>query len=261
MGSLPAPSYATTADLDFNEGVDNVIPVDAGGGSPVTNLFIDWDSMPTSDQSLVQDLIEDYGVAPGSPSAGLPISATAGFQVIDVNGEATLTGGSPSSTATGLRTDQTYTLTVTTEVGSGSPIVFVTTEETVEIDGATNQVFLNLATTIANGLSGAVCALSGGNLKVSNDAAGVGADVLISINGSLFASGDLNGFKGLQDPRRGVAGLQDVFTLNRIQGTPARKKFSFVKLGPRPVGAPGNSIEKAYYNGSDWVRWIDDGAA
>jgi len=364
MGSIAAPVYATTADLDFNGILETVIPIDAGQGSPVVTLFIPWDGLSTPDQQEILSLLADYGAdaVVGSPQT-LPIPATAGFQKVQLTADAvaayvtkgqdetnfaegspigptgsfdggagSVTGtgdiftmsnglrvivdtnagspitvteftivGSPGtvpqvegsagqvltvsscsageggcggsgfeitlgtsnltdfSAGTGLDTDRTYTVVV--QYISGSPQE--TSEDTATFAGSEAQTFADLVTQLNLGFAVLIASLDGDeNLRFTNSFDGRGFNVEIDdAQSNLFPF--LNGFNGFCVPRNGVSSTRDVFRDNRIEGTPARFKFPFVLLGARPVNAPGNDLQKAYFKtaGSPtglFVRLIDD---
>lgn len=244
---LPAPSYAVSRDVRFNDVSLDCVLLGTVGSPEVEQLLV-WDELARSDQNLAQRLLNDYGVAPAAGNTNF--AAAGGFQDIVLS---TDPAGSPQTTGLDARS---YSLTVQYQVGS--PLVTLT--ETATFDGSTAQTYAALVVALnGGGLSATTASITGGNLRITHNTTGGRNNVrIIEPQSSLIPA--LNGFNGLSEPRVGLEAndVLAMFTLNKVAGAAAITKLPVFGRGPLPFKTRPRVTTAVYYDGANWVRSIDD---
>lgn len=232
-------------DVDATGVVD---PAPGGAGLKVDILSTDT---PAQIAGKVQVVID--GSASFSASVSTTIVTVTNVDPGDVvDASDVSTGVSITVTTQGVNTDQTYTGLVNVD---GTDIL-------LNANGGSLATFDDVINYLNDALSGyASAAIDAGNITITSDLVGQGSSVTIR-DENLFRN--LTGFVSL--PRYGYAGADtvlDVLRDNIIEenGDTFESTYSFMihPIGTKPKIYTSNS-NVTYWNGTSWVRFVDDAA-
>ena len=231
---MPTPAWLTNQNVYFNETTTASMLIKTV--STDRHLIV-WDALSDLDQQRLVDLVDAYG-------GSLPISATGGFQIVDIG------GGVVGGDATGLaNTTQEYTATVYVD---GTP-------NAVTVIGNVAQDYTNLLARINEDLTGATATLDGdGNLRIDNDDVSEGTTLTIT-DTDLFSS--LTDFVAINDAQIGVDDLESAMNVNKADNgqTFWSMYWSLIKIcGTKPTFWGSHNYNDVYYDGTDWRHYVDD---
>jgi len=237
---MPAP--ITDENILFNEILTPSIVLKDDAG---IRYLIPVASLDATDLARVHNMYDKYG--------SFPSVASAGSQVVDFGG--TVVGGNP----TGLANDATvYSCTVTVD-GVAVPIA---------ITGSAAQTFTTLVSEIDTDLGAvATATIDAGDIKIESATTGFDSTVVIT-PGNIFSSA--TGFVAFMASSSGVGAAADflaAFDLeiipNLSQTFTATYGGVIKQVGAKPIilaGGPNVDSTDVYWNGTDWVRLVDDAA-
>lgn len=234
------PMTPTDENVNFNGELSSSLVFRVDGTDkylvPVAELSV-------HDREQIDNLWDTYG--------SFPVVAASGYQVANFGG--TVVGGN----ATGLANDATnYTATFTID---GTPI-------SVGVTGSLAQTFTALLGEVNGDLGPAgTMTIDAGNLKVTSATTGSTSTVSLT-DGTLFAA--LTGFVSFDAAVVGVDPVADMLEAMMTELLPngttyySTYRYLIQIIGAKPFVPSGGTLRAnaTYWNGTDWVRTIDDTA-
>lgn len=154
-----------------------------------------------------------------------------------------------------------------------SPGTFYETH--IEVDGVVEKLvipgqdaptFNGLITALSAASSNFTTAIdANGNLVLTSATTGNGSNIKIlpvleePTEGTVPLWQSITGFAGFETPLNGADDFVDALFVNRGPGGQLFYTFAKRAIGDKPpVGGPSNDVTAVYYDGTDWVRLIDD---